>query len=323
MFMRILDGHELDELISWRLPRDCFGPESDWPYLALDLGTVTCDHSIWLKSLACPVIGIGNGQLAESCDVLIDDSAQLGPITRNIERAPLASMVLVQHLRASQTLAVEDALTAESFAYATLQQGPEFQSWLEGREKKQTKNAVSNPVVITSDQQTLHISLNDPENHNAIGTAMRDALCEALDLAFADFSVKEVHLSASGRTFSTGGDVDEFGEVSDPATAHWVRSLRLPAWHCARISEKLHVHIQGAAIGAGLEIAAFGTHVTATSDAWFQLPELKYGLIPGAGGTASLPRRIGRQRTAFLALSMKKINAQTALEWGLVDDIVS
>ena len=323
MFMRILDGYELDKLVSQRLPRDCFGPDSDWPYLTLDLEKVAGDHAIWLKSLPCPVIGIGKGQLAKACDVLLDNSSQLSPIARNIENAPLASMVLVQHLRASQTLAVEDALTAESFAYATLQQGPEFQSWLEGREKKQSKIGVSNPVVITNDQQKLHISLNDPENHNAIGTAMRDALCEALDLAFADSNIKKVQLSASGRTFSTGGAVDEFGEVSDPATAHWVRSLRLPAWRCARLSKKLHVYIQGGAIGAGVEIAAFGSHVTATNNAWFQLPELKYGLIPGAGGTASLPRRIGRQRTAFLALSMKKINAQRALEWGLVDEIVS
>ena len=66
----------------------------------------------------------------------------------------------------------------------------------------------------------------------------------------------------------------------------------------------------------------FGSHVTASPKAWFQLPELKYGLIPGAGGTVSLPRRIGRQRTAYLALSMKKISAQTALHWGLIDDIV-
>ena len=109
----------------------------------------------------------------------------------------------------------------------------------------------------------------------------------------------------------------------DPATAHWIRSLRLPAWRCARLADRLHVHVQGAAIGAGVEIAAFAGHVTATSDAWFQLPELKYGLIPGAGGTASLPRRIGRQRTAYMALSMKRIDAQTALAWGLVDELLS
>ena len=110
--------------------------------------------------------------------------------------------------------------------------------------------------------------------------------------------------------------------MSDPATAHWVRSLRLPAWWLARLQDKLDIHVNGAAIGAGVEIAAFAKRVTTSKDAWFQLPELKYGLIPGAGGTASLPSRIGRQRTAYMALSMDKIRANTALDWGLIDAII-
>jgi len=117
---------------------------------------------------------------------------------------------------------------------------------------------------------------------------MRNALCEALDIALTDQQISQVSLTGNGTTFSTGGAIEEFGEVSDPATAHWVRSLRLPAWRLARLQEKLEVHVNGAAIGAGAEIAAFGKHVTASSRAWFQLPELKYGLIPGAGGTASI-----------------------------------
>jgi enoyl-CoA hydratase/carnithine racemase len=61
--------------------------------------------------------------------------------------------------------------------------------------------------------------------------------------------------------------------------------------------------------------------VVASEDAWFQLPELSMGLIPGAGGTLSLPRRIGRQRTAWLALSGVRLDAATALRWRLVDAI--
>jgi enoyl-CoA hydratase/carnithine racemase len=143
-----------------------------------------------------------------------------------------------------------------------------------------------------------------------------------LDLALADPQFAKVKLTAHGATFSTGGAIEEFGEVADPATAHWVRSLRLPAWRLARLRDKLEVHVNGAAIGAGAEMAAFGSHVTASPKAWFQLPELKYGLIPGAGGTVSVPRRIGRQKTAYMALSMEKIRAETALEWGLIDAII-
>ena len=81
------------------------------------------------------------------------------------------------------------------------------------------------------------------------------------------------------------------------------------------------VALHGACIGAGIELAAFAREVTATDDAHFQLPEVAFGLVPGAGGTVSLPRRIGRQRTAWLALSGRRIDASTALAWGLVDHV--
>jgi enoyl-CoA hydratase/carnithine racemase len=61
--------------------------------------------------------------------------------------------------------------------------------------------------------------------------------------------------------------------------------------------------------------------VVAGPDAFFQLPELSLGLVPGAGGTVSLPRRIGRQRTAWLALTGRRLPAEQALAWGLVDEI--
>jgi enoyl-CoA hydratase/carnithine racemase len=63
--------------------------------------------------------------------------------------------------------------------------------------------------------------------------------------------------------------------------------------------------------------------VIAHEAAFFELPEVALGLVPGAGGTVSLTRRIGRQRTAWLALSGERIDAATALSWGLVDEISS
>jgi enoyl-CoA hydratase/carnithine racemase len=89
----------------------------------------------------------------------------------------------------------------------------------------------------------------------------------------------------------------------------------------ARRPEILDVHIHGACIGAGVEISAFAGRVTAAPAAWFQLPELAMGLIPGAGGCVSVPRRIGRQRAALMMLSGQRIDAQTALRWGLIDAI--
>jgi enoyl-CoA hydratase/carnithine racemase len=74
-------------------------------------------------------------------------------------------------------------------------------------------------------------------------------------------------------------------------------------------------------VGAGIELPAFAAHVVAHPGAFFQLPEIGMGLIPGAGGTVSLPRRIGRQRTAWLALTGRRLDAPTALAWNLIDEV--
>jgi enoyl-CoA hydratase/carnithine racemase len=152
---------------------------------------------------------------------------------------------------------------------------------------------------------------------------MRDALVEALDLAATDPDIRSVIVSAAGKCFSAGGDLNEFGDAPDPAIAHTIRSVRLPAASLARCAKRVTFLVHGACIGAGIEIAAFGARVQAKPDAFFQLPEINFGLIPGAGGCVSIPRRIGRQRTAYLALSACKLDAATALEWGLIDEIVA
>jgi len=302
--------------------RKSFGPDSDNPYIAFQLEGSDASLSHWIKDLPCPVIGIGNGPLSSACDVVLETDKPLPTITKNISNAPLAAMILVQHLRASESLSLQDTLTAESFAYAAVQNGPEFQKWTQGYDGKPLPISDEADVKIGINNQTLGLTLNRPDTRNAIGTHMRDALCEALDLALLDNQYSKIKLTGNGSAFSAGGAIEEFGEVSDSATAHWVRSLRLPAWRLARLQGKLEIHVNGAAIGAGAEMAAFGDHVTASSKAWFQLPELKYGLIPGAGGTASIPKRIGRQKTAYMALSMLRIRAETALDWGLIDAVI-
>ena len=261
-------------------------------------------------------------ELEQACDVLVATQEEADLITANIMAAPIAALVLVQQLRLSEKLDVPQALTAESLAYATVQKGPEFFRWLQGYAAQETGSADVPLLLHKSAGGTLELTFNAPARHNAIDAAMRDALCEALELAKLDPDVAAVHLAASGRSFSVGGDLNEFGHVADPATAHWIRSVRLPARQLAQLGKPLHVRMEGAAIGAGVEIAAFGDHVCATSKAWFQLPELKYGLIPGAGGTVSLTRRIGRHKTAYMALSMKKIKARQAYDWGLVDELL-
>ena len=167
----------------------------------------------------------------------------------------------------------------------------------------------------------LEITLNRPEKHNAFSAEMRDALCEALEIAVADPTLRDIALRGERPTFCSGGDLDEFGSLPDPATAHVIRSTRNPARLMAACAERVQAELHGTCLGAGIELPAFAGRVVAWPDTSFRLPEVAMGLVPGAGGTVSLPRRIGRQRTAWLALSGLPIDAETALDWGLIDEI--
>jgi enoyl-CoA hydratase len=281
----------------------------------------------WLRGRPCPVIAVEAAGsvdpiLAEACDVRLEPGWSLETLLARIAAAPLAALVLVQVLRATESLPLEPALVIESLGFATLQNGPEFRAWLAGRVPPPDAAEERDPPLLAERQGAqLALTLNRPTQRNAVDRRLRDALAEALDEARLDQTVSSIALRGAGRCFSVGGDLAEFGGVSDPTTAHAIRMLRSPALGLARVAERLSVRVHGPSIGAGVEMAAFGRRVTAAPGAGFQLPELAMGLIPGAGGCVSLPRRIGRQRTALLALSGRRIGAATALAWGLVDEI--
>ena len=167
----------------------------------------------------------------------------------------------------------------------------------------------------------LHIILNRPEKHNAYNEQMRDELSTALQLAVDDTSIQHVILRGHGASFSAGGDLTEFGAVDDAGVAHLTRTTRSPALLLSKISERITVEVQGACIGAGIELPAFCARIYAREDAYFKLPEVALGLIPGAGGTVSITRRIGRQATAKFALTGITLNAQQALKMGLIDKL--
>jgi enoyl-CoA hydratase/carnithine racemase len=224
----------------------------------------------------------------------------------------------------SEGRTLHDGLVAESLVYSTLQAGPEFHEWLARRRPPKARPAPDGPAVrVDREGARLTLTLNRPGKHNAFSTAMRDALCEGLTVAVADESIAEVVLAGAGPSFCSGGDLDEFGTLPDPATAHAVRATRNPARLLAECAARVHARVHGACVGAGVELPAFAARVTAAPDARFELPEVSMGLVPGAGGTASLPRRIGRQRTAWLALTGSALDAKTALAWGLVDEVVT
>jgi len=288
------------------------------------------DARAWarLAELPAPTVGVatagvapGARALAAALDVVAESEDELAAILETARRAPLAALVLVQLLRGSLAKSIADGLLTESLAYSTLQAGPEFGAWRAHR-KPRTREPSAEPAVLASRRGgRLELRLNRPEKRNAFSAEMRDALCEALALVVQDASVREVVLAGAGPSFCSGGDLDEFGTLPDPASAHAVRTTRNAAALLARCAERVTAHVHGACVGAGAELPAFCRRVVADASAFFALPEVGLGLVPGAGGTVSLPRRIGRQRTAWLALTGRRLPAEQARAWGLVDEI--
>ena len=282
----------------------------------------------WLPTLPCPVIGIGpalgsSAGLAGACDLCLPTADEAAALVDNIARFPQASAVLVQVLRSIESLPLNAALTMESLAYGCLQQGAEFRAWLATRAVIAAPPVEAGAAVeITRDGDAVTLELNRPLQRNAMSVEMRDALVEALQWIRVDDSVRQVTLRGRGRCFSTGGELAEFGSAPDPATAHLVRSLALPGRELALCGPRVQVEVHGACIGSGVEFPAFAADVAAHPDSFFQLPELRYGLIPGAGGCVSISRRIGRQRSAWMVLSGRRITARRAKQWGLVDRLI-
>jgi enoyl-CoA hydratase/carnithine racemase len=251
----------------------------------------------------------------------------LAELTERCERWPLSAAVCDDVLRSIDPAALTRAgVIIESLAYSTLQSGPEFARWLAERGPA-TVPEIRDPVAASRDGNVLHVRFNRPQRHNAFSTDMRAALLEVLEVARLDPSITEVVLTGNGPSFCSGGDLAEFGTLADPASAHLARTRHSPALLVDEITTRLgrncRAEVHGQVLGSGLEMAAYCGWVRAHRDAKFGLPELSLGLIPGAGGTVSITRRIGRWRTAYMVLSGRTIDTATALQWGLIDECYS
>lgn len=312
------------------------------PVLVVDLDTEGEPTSLELfPSFPGVVVGIGRREVGRvplaGVDVALagpidapspwvgvgDLGAGLELVAGAVERHPVAAVTLAQVLRVTGRQGLDHDLIVESLAYSSLQGGPEFTSWLgaQGPRAVPGSNHPERAVVVDRSGDRLDLTLSRPQVHNAYSWAMRDQLCEALALACADPSIGQVHLHGEGPDFCSGGDLGEFGTLADPATAHLVRTVRSACRLLAVVGDRTVAHLHGACVGAGIELPALAHRVVATPDTWMQLPEAAMGLIPGAGGTATLPRRIGRHRTAWMALSGQSVDAVTAQSWGLVDEV--
>ncbi|MET0371790.1 MAG: enoyl-CoA hydratase/isomerase family protein [Sphingobium sp.] len=247
------------------------------------------------------------------------DTAQaVRSISDAVARAPIAAGVAARLLHMGEHLAFADGIELESLAYSTLLGSATFRTWRAARDAGPTRDDKGPYLRVAREDDAVTITLARPATRNGMSAGMRDALHESLCAVLDDPSLPRLVLRGDGGCFSTGGVPGEFGTATDLAMAHAVRTLRSCALRLHELGERARVELHGACIGSGIEIPAAAALRHALPGAFFQLPELAMGLIPGAGGTVTLPRAIGRHRACWMMLSGRRISARIAADWGLV-----
>ena len=174
---------------------------------------------------------------------------------------------------------------------------------------------MSEVVKVERDDAVAIVTVNSPPV-NALSAAVRKGIADGVKSAQADDSVKAIVIACAGRTFIAGADITEFGKPPQSPSLHEVIEV------IENSSKPVVAAIHGTALGGGLELA-LGCHFrVATKDAKLGLPEVKLGLLPGAGGTQRLPRAVGPEMAVTMIVGGNPISAADALKNGLIEEII-
>ena len=174
---------------------------------------------------------------------------------------------------------------------------------------------MTSPISTRKHGDVLIILSNNPPV-NALGAAVRQGLIDAIEQADADDSVHAVVIACEGQTFFAGADITEFGK---PPVMPWLPQVVDRIEECAK---PVIAAIHGTALGGGLEVALACHYRVAVPSARLGTPEVKLGLLPGAGGTQRLPRVAGVRKALEMCATGNPISAQDAFDCGLVDRLI-
>jgi enoyl-CoA hydratase len=172
-------------------------------------------------------------------------------------------------------------------------------------------------ILIEPNGAVCLVTLNRPKVLNALTPAMLQALCEALEAQQENPQIRVIVLTGDDRAFAAGSDIPTLAQASPidifrlDTRRYWerLRAIRLP----------LIAAVRGFAYGGGCELALLCDLIVATENALFAQPEIKLGIIPGAGGTQRLAKAIGPYRAMEMILTGEPINGRQAYEAGLVN----
>ena len=175
-------------------------------------------------------------------------------------------------------------------------------------------------VLVKRDVPLAVVTLNRPEALNALSPALLSALCDALEALNADAEIRAILITGSARAFAAGADILA---MVDQTPADVLRADTLAYWKRLRsIDKPLIAAVAGYAFGGGCELALQCDLIVAAETASFAQPEIKLGIMPGAGGTQRLAKAIGPYRAMELILTGEPLTAREAYDLGLVNRLV-
>ena len=176
-------------------------------------------------------------------------------------------------------------------------------------------------ILVRTEGRVGLITLNRPKQLNALNDALMDELGAALKAFDADADIGCIVLTGSEKAFAAGADIGAMAQYSfadvykgDYITRNWetMRSIRKP----------IIAAVSGFALGGGCELAMMCDFIIAADNAKFGQPEIKLGIIPGAGGTQRLPRAVGKSKAMELVLTGRMMDAAEAERAGLASRVV-
>jgi enoyl-CoA hydratase len=175
-------------------------------------------------------------------------------------------------------------------------------------------------VLVEREESIALVTLNRPEQLNALSAQLMAQLVEALEALDGDQRINAIVLTGAGRAFAAGADIADLAEAT-PVQLH--RSGHLERWdRIGRLGTPVVAAVSGYCLGGGLELAMACAIVVASADARFGQPESALGLLPGAGGTQRLTRAVGKAVAMDLILTGRMLTADEALAAGLVARVV-
>ena len=182
-----------------------------------------------------------------------------------------------------------------------------------------------NDIVKLSSVDTgiLHITLNRPQQLNALSHEVLLRLSRIFTEAKQDTSVKAILLSGEGKAFCAGADIKQLAALNGTTGLEFARFGQSVFRQLEMIGKPSLAAIHGYAFGGGCELAMAATLRIATNNTLFGQPEIKLGVIPGFGGTQRLSRLIGKGRALDICLTGRRFTAEEAFQWGLVNELTS